>query len=208
MLEDSIHHFAETLGSKSPTPGGGAAAAYAALFGASLARMVVEFARGRKQNAEHADLFADVMARIDTSLEHLRPMGERDASAFQLVASAYSLPKGTHDEQARRDRAIQEALIGAMTVPEELAHMARDVLHALVRIKGHVGRNLIGDVGTATGLLTAAARGGELLVRSNASYIVDRERADAALARVVTVVEEVHNAERTLDETVESLIDG
>lgn len=208
MADQSIRDFAQALGTKTPTPGGGAAAGHTALFGASLGQMLIEFARGRKENANRVEEFESAADRLRTVVEHLTPMAERDAAAFSHVAGAYGLPKGTNDEKNTRIRAIQESLLGALAVPEEMVHLCRDALVALSSISDGVGRNLVGDAGTSAALLQSAARAGELLVRSNASYLHDRDKARATLLRVDAVMREIQKLRREIDLRVEDLIDG
>lgn len=208
MADQSIREFAQALGTKTPTPGGGAAAGHTALFGASLGQMLIEFARGRKDNVDRAEDFESAASRLETCVEHLTPMADRDAAAFSHVAGAYGLPQGTMDEKNSRIRAIQESLLGAMTVPEEMVHLCRDSLIALASISDGVGRNLVGDAGTSAALLHSAARAGELLVRSNASYLHDRDKARGTLMRVDAVMQEIQKLRRQIDARVEDLIDG
>ncbi len=45
---------------------------------------------------------------------------DRDSEAYELVVSAYRLPKGTDDEKAARARGIQDALKAAIAAPLEV----------------------------------------------------------------------------------------
>ena len=48
--------------------------------------------------------------------QRLLPMAERDCRSFDLVSAAYGMPKDTDQQKALREKAIQEAMIGAMVV--------------------------------------------------------------------------------------------
>jgi len=86
-------------------------------MGASLFTMVVRFSRGKKANVDREGELAAAEARLSEHLQRLLPMAERDCRSFDLVSAAYAQPKATAGEQALREKAIQEAMVGAMVVP-------------------------------------------------------------------------------------------
>ena len=92
------------------------------------------------------------------------------------------LPKDTDDEKSVRARAIEESMVGAMVVPEETLCMVRDVLRAMSTVVTLVGRNIISDLASGAEILAAGAEGAFLNVRINASYLKDRDKAEALVA--------------------------
>src|SRR5688572_6926380 len=95
MLDRSLGEVLADFAAKTPTPGGGAAAALAGALGASLCLMAVRFSMGRKgMEARHAELkFAE--RALATALDRLLPMAEKDCGAYDAVSAAYKLPKAT-----------------------------------------------------------------------------------------------------------------
>ena len=206
MIEKPFVQLVEDLAAKSPTPGGGAAAAMAACMGTALLLMVVRFSRGRKVNeARDGDL-----ARVETlllgHLTRLQPMAERDCKSFDLVSSAYKLPKDTDEQKSIRERAVQEAMFGAMVVPEEVLCMVRDVFVAAAGIIDCVGKNIASDLASGASLLVAAADGAHLNVRINAAYLTNREQADKALSRARSVRQEIQAHQSAIVAAVEKLL--
>lgn len=175
------------LAARTATPGGGTAAACTAAMGAALLLMVVRFSRGKKANEAREPDLERAERDIGACLSRLLPMGERDGAAFGLVTAAYKLPKGTEAEAGVRQRAIQQAMVGAMVVPEEALCAIRDVFVALEPVVICIGRSLASDCGAGVELLRAAAESSELMVRANASYLDDRALADAALERIAAI---------------------
>ncbi|MGE3171407.1 MAG: cyclodeaminase/cyclohydrolase family protein [Planctomycetota bacterium] len=206
MNDQSFGALVESLGQRSPTPGGGAAAAMAACMGTALLLMVVRFSRGKKQNVAREDDLARVEDLLQGHLQRLMPMAERDCAAFDQVSKAYAMPKATEAEQEIRGRAIQEAMVGAMVVPEEALCMVRDVCRAMSGVVDCVGKNIVSDLASASALLLAAGEGALLNVRVNAAYLTNRELADGTVVRAKQVLAEIRDTHRSIGTTVEKLL--
>lgn len=203
MIDQSFAKIVESLAQRTPTPGGGAAAAMAACMGTALYLMVVRFSQGKKQNVARADDLARVEGLLSAHLSRLLPMAERDCRSFDAVSSAYSMPKGTPEEQQMRARAIQEAMLGAMVVPEETLCMVRDVSQAMSGVVDCVGKNIVSDLASGSSLLLAAADGAHLNVRINAAYLDNRELAEGTVLRAKTVLAEIRSNHGAITATVE-----
>ncbi len=206
MIDAPFREFVDSLAARSPTPGGGAAASAGAAMGAALMAMVVRFTVGKKAHADREPELQEALQRIERCQALLLPMVERDMASFERVAAAYKLPHDTDQEKVVRSRAIQEALAGAMVVPEELIHIVRDVFAAVSRIADCVGRNIVSDLGAAAELLQSGARSAELLVRINAAYLHDRDQARATLGRVADVMKDVRSHHTAVNTRVEALL--
>lgn len=203
MIQQSFGKLVESLAARTPTPGGGAAAAMAGCLGTSLFLMVVRFSRGKKANADREAELTEVEQLLSGHLERLLPMAERDCKSFDLVSAAYGMPKATDDEKALRHKAIQEAMVGAMVVPEEALCMVRDVFVAMDRVADCVGKAIVSDLASGAALLLASAEGAFLNVRINAAYLENRELADTTMVRVKTVQAEIHRHQEKIADQVE-----
>ncbi len=206
MIDQPYDKFITSLAAKTPTPGGGACAAMAGAMGTSLYLMVVRFSRGKKANAERDDDLAAAETVLDDHLQRILPMAEQDCAAYDLVSSAYSLPKETEDEKAIRKSAIQEAMVGAMVVPEETMCTIRDVFGAVDRIIDCVGKNIVSDLGSGAELLRAGAESAYFNVRINAAFLDDRELADSTLSRTLDVRDEILRHHDSIRRVVDGLL--
>ena len=74
MITQSFQQLVESLAKKSPTPGGGAAAAMAGCMGTSLFLMTVRFSQGKKANADREQDLARVEALLSDYLQRMMPM--------------------------------------------------------------------------------------------------------------------------------------
>jgi formiminotetrahydrofolate cyclodeaminase len=206
MIEQTFRQLVEQTAARTPTPGGGAAAALTASLGAALLLMVVRFSRGKKKTAAREAELAAAEERLQAQIDRLLPMAERDCAAFDRVSAAYKLPKENAEHERLRARAIDEAMLGAMAVPEELICMARDVLMAIEPVADCVGASIVSDLGAGAELLRAAAEAALLNVRINARFLADRHVAAAALQRAVSVRDEVLEQHRAIGAFVEAAL--
>lgn len=191
MIQQSFEQLVASLAAKTPTPGGGAAAALTGCMGTALLLMVVRFSRGKKANVAREDDLAKVETLLEGHLARLLPMAERDCRSFDLVSAAYGMQKDTDAQKALRDKAIQEAMHGAMIVPEETLCMVRDVFLAMQGVVDCVGKAIVSDLASGASLLLAAAEGAFLNVRINAAYLTNRDLADKTVARAQQVRAEI-----------------
>lgn len=203
MIDQPFARLVETLAARTPTPGGGAAAALAACLGTALLLMVVRFSRGRKQNAGREDDLAAAEERLAGCLADLQPMAQRDCEAYDRVAAAWRLPKDSEAQQRARTAAAQEAMAGAMAVPEETLAMVRDVFEAVAGVVPCVGRSIVSDLASGAALLLAGAEGASLNVRINAAELHDRAAAGRALDRAGRLLDEVRSHHAAIRDAVE-----
>ena len=206
MISQSFEDLVGSLAKKTPTPGGGAAAAMAGCMGTALFLMVVRFSRGKKANVDREQDLARVESLLDDHLQRMQPMAERDCRSFDLVSKAYGMPKDTDEQKALRDKAIQEAMVGAMVVPEETQAMVRDVFVSMEQVVDCIGKAIVSDLASGASLLLAAAEGAFLNVRINAAYLTNRELADSTMARAKTVRAEIQRHQEAIAVKVDGML--
>lgn len=206
MIDQSFEKLVDSLAAKTPTPGGGAAAALAGCMGAALLLMVIRMARGRKANAAREEELARVESLLAGHLERLKPMADRDCKAYDRVMAAYGMPRESEEQKSLRDRVIQEAMVGAMVVPEETLCMVRDVFEAVEAVLDCVHKGPASDLASGSALLVAAADAALLNVRINAAFLFDRVLADATMVRVRAVRKDIQRRHEALQEKVEKLL--
>ncbi|MFN3242588.1 MAG: cyclodeaminase/cyclohydrolase family protein [Planctomycetota bacterium] len=203
MITQSFQELVDSMAAKTPTPGGGAAAAMAGCMGTSLFLMTVRFSQGKKANVDREDDLARVESLLGDHLKRLMPMAERDCKAFDMVSAAYGMPKDTDEQKTLRDKAIQEAMVGAMVVPEETQAMIRDVFVAMEQVSDCIGKAIVSDLASGAALLLAAAEGAFLNVRINAGYLTNRELAETTMARATAVRDEIRRQQEVIAVSVD-----
>ncbi len=184
-----LSDYLAALGSSSPTPGGGSAAALSGSFASALGSMVVSVAYAKEPTAERESL---VLGFRDLESQFLTLAAE-DERAFAAVMEAARLSKS----DASRPERLQRALEGAAAVPLKAAYAAGDVLQRLLLAEPHATRSIVSDIGVAAHLALAAARSSLLSVRADLRSMTDpdqRGQLEEACATLALRAESAHAA--------------
>lgn len=174
QLEEKVDHhgvFLSELASDKPAPGGGSAAAYSGAMAAGLVAMVARLTVGKKKYADVDARMTEIIEIADDLRNLLQANVQRDADAFNVVMTAYRMPKSTEEEQANRDQAIQHATIIAAEVPLETAIHASAVLTLAAEVAETGNTNAITDAGSAGSLALTALYAAGLNVKINAANV-------------------------------------
>ena len=177
----TLDGFLDAMGSKAPTPGGGAAAAIAGATGAALIAMVGRLTVGKPGFEDLEDRMQSLVERADGARAEFLALGDRDAEAFEVVMTAFRLPKDSDVEKASRVEAIQRGLEHAAAVPLEIARRAVDLMELAEDATAMGNPNAASDGMTAAGMLLAAVIGARANVEINASSLRDEARRQALI---------------------------
>lgn len=177
----TVSGFLDAMGSKEPTPGGGAAAAIAGATGAALIAMVGRLTVGKAGFEDLDDRMQALVERADGARAEFLALGDQDAEAFEVVMEAFRLPKESDVEKAARIDAIQRGLEHAASVPLEIARRAVDLMELAEDATAMGNPNAASDGMTAASMLLAAVVGARANVEINASSLNDEARRRALL---------------------------
>ena len=190
MKESRIVDFVDKLGSKEPTPGGGAAAGVAASMGVAAVVMAMEFSNGSKLEKNEQDLLTNRINELNEIKEIFKDIIDRDATDFEPLSNAYGMARETDEEKAARTEAIQEGLITASQPPIDLLNNAKKVLDIADEIVPLIKKGIISDVGVGVQLLRSAILSSSLNVYINASSLKDEETKNKYIKDTEQTLEE------------------
>jgi formiminotetrahydrofolate cyclodeaminase len=148
FLDQPVRGFLDQLAARTPTPGGGGAAAATGAMAAGLVAMAARFSA--RQLPEAGDL-ADEADRLRYMASQLADM---DARAYTRVL-------------ATRGPERKEALVGAAMIPLEIAAIGARVAQMAAEVAEAGNPNLRGDAMTGAVLAAASARSAASLVDIN-----------------------------------------
>src|SRR6185437_11107239 len=178
---------------RTPTPGGGGAAAITGAMAAGLVAMAARFSARQLPGAGEVADQADKLRLMAAQL------ADMDARAYTTVLDAGRQPG---DDRQRRER-TREALLGAAHVPLEIAGIGARVARLAVRVAEAGNPNLRGDAVTGALLAAASARSAASLVDINVALGgLDAElsqRAARAVADADDAADQVLNTGRAGD---------
>lgn len=183
------------LSSKSPTPGGGGAAALTA----SLALMTRRLMSGKKR---YANIKRDI-ERYRTECDGIREMTisyiDDDAVAYERIASAYKIDIGN----PHRRKEIERASFAASLPPIRIIKNMTELVPIIEWLSEHAGMMIISDVGCAASLCVSSMEMSRMNVYINMRNITTLDTspftgmADMAVTKGVTrcnlVVERVES---------------
>ena len=167
MLGASVADFLDGLAARTPTPGGGSAAALAGALSCAMARMVVAYS---KSDGERVTLFA---GRLEKADRMLRTLIDEDIAAYGALSAANREAKKNSGAAEHRE----QALIAASLVPMEMAATATTALAAMDEFKPMAGKHLLSDLGVAAVIGRACVQAAAYSVRVNASAMAKAEHA-------------------------------
>jgi formiminotetrahydrofolate cyclodeaminase len=206
--EQSLQTFLNELASKSPTPGGGGAAAVMGATAAALISMVCNLTIGKKNYESVEGDMRAVLEKAERLRGELTAMILADIDVFNTVMGAYGMPKETDEQKALRGKCIQEALQQAADVPLACARLCMEVISLSREAAEKGNRNVVSDAGVAVIAAYAALKSAALNVYVNAGSIQDQEFARTRLAEVERLQEDAERQTQDIYQRVMRRIAG
>lgn len=187
LVRMSCRDFAYETASESPAPGGGSISAYMGALGAALGTMVANLSAHKPGWDDRWKEFSGWAEQGQEVLGRLLSLVDEDTAAFNRIMAAFGLPKGTEEETAARDAAIEEATLYATQVPLRTMQEAAKVF-PIVRAMAETGNpNSVSDAGVGALAARAAVLGAQLNVAINAAGLKDRETVDRLVSEAESI---------------------
>ena len=183
--------FIEELASAAPTPGGGAACAYVGVLATCLTSMVGNLTVGKERYRNVEEEARQKLVQLERIRERLANLVRADEEAFAPLAAAYRMPRGTDEERALREAAVQEALYGASEVPLEVMETILEALGVAKFFAYNGNRSALSDIGAAATFARAAAHGVRMTVVANISSMKDEQRARIYKQRMDSLIADI-----------------
>jgi len=155
----NIYEFADELASDSPAPGGGSVAALSGTLSAGLSSMVGNLTYAKKQYKEFRELMIEVSDKAQGLKDFFTESIDKDTDAFNKIMDAFSLPKSTEEEQAERNKAIQDATKEATLIPFTVLEKSKEAAELALTVAEKGNQNSLSDSGVAGLTASAAAEG-------------------------------------------------
>ena len=181
-MDMSLSEFQSALASSNATPGGGTAAAVALGQAAALTQMVCNLTLGKEKWQEGWDSAHLAQKVAEKVLQRAGGLAKEDSDAFDLVVSAFKLPKETEDDKENRRAAIRAGTLKAAEVPLETASLGMELLSILEGLALYGNGNAASDVGVASLLASASVKGALFNVEINVASLPEAMSAPVALA--------------------------
>ena len=178
-LRAGVEPFIEQLAAATATPGGGSAAAASGAMAAALAGMVASMSRGKKACLTYESQLSEAISRLTALREELKSAIDADSDSYNVVMKAFKAAKETSGGQ----RAINDALRQAASVPLDVAEKAVEVARIAASLQPITNSNMNSDLTTAIALARAALEGALANVQINLDSIQPESPEDEAFVR-------------------------
>ncbi len=176
-IELSCIEFTDKLASKSPTPGGGGAAAYAGALAAALCSMVANLTIGKKKYSAVENDIKEILDKTEICRHELMELVAKDAEVFEPLSKAYSLPKSSEAELAFRNETMETCLYEASKIPMRIMEVCCRLIAVLDELSDKGSTLAVSDAACAASLAKSALRCANLNVLINTKSMQDRGKA-------------------------------
>jgi glutamate formiminotransferase/formiminotetrahydrofolate cyclodeaminase len=198
LMSMTCRGFLNELSIDSPAPGGGTVAALAGSLGASLAAMVANLTTRNKAYGKVCEMMCEIAVEGQAVKDRLCRLADEDTDSFNRLLEAMRLPKGTDEEIAARDEAIQVATKHATMIPFTVMEQSLEAIRLAKRVAESGMKSSASDGGVAAHVGRAGVEGAWLNVKINVPSITDEawvadllERGEAILAEARSLADEV-----------------
>lgn len=182
--------FIDELASAAPAPGGGGASAYAGAVAAACASMVGELTVGHPKYADVEPEVLGSLGRLQVLRAKLLELVDADAEAFMPLSRAWAMPKGTPEELAARESAMQSALVPACEVPLETMQACMDVLCECEIMANKGSRLAVSDAGACAAIANGAMVAASMNVWTNVRSLADAALAESFRSKTLRLMDE------------------
>jgi formiminotetrahydrofolate cyclodeaminase len=140
--------------------------------------MVGSLTVGKKKYVDVEGEIIELKKRSDDLQKALIALIDKDAEDFAPLAKAYGLPKDTPEQQAEKDRIMEEALRGATATPFEIMKKCAQAIDIIEGFAAKGSKLAISDAGVGVIFCKAALSGASLNVFINTKAMKDRSYAE------------------------------
>ena len=201
LVRMTVAGFTRETASESAAPGGGSVSATMGALGAALATMVANLSSHKRGWDDRWKEFSDVAENGQALIDELLALVDEDTAAFNRIMDAFGMPKGTPEEKAARDAAIEDATLYAASVPLKTMEASLKALPLALEMARKGNPASASDAGVAALAAVSGIRGARLNVRINAASLSDKRAAEPLLKRADEIEAEAIKLEKeVLDE--------
>lgn len=155
--DQTLQQYLQRLSERTPTPGGGSAAALAGALGAALISMVANYSLGKGKPPQIEKEIKKILQQSEKLRKRLLQLVDLDAQAYLGVVKA----------RKKSDKIKKTAAQRAREVPLEICQRCYEAVELTPYLVHHGNTYLISDVQVANELLLAAFKSAVINVQIN-----------------------------------------
>jgi formiminotetrahydrofolate cyclodeaminase len=204
LITRNVSEFLNELASPSPAPGGGSVSALAGALGTALIAMVSHLTIGKKKYTAVENGMKSTLDHSEKLRSKLTTLIDKDTDAFNLVMSAFAMPKDTDEEKNARASAIESATKEATMVPLDVMNVCLEAIDLSNFVAHNGNTNALSDAGVSALLLRAGCRGAYYNVKINLASLKDTGFIEKMKTEAAKIMAEVDTKTKVVIDHVES----
>ncbi len=184
----SIDDFLNKVADRTPTPGGGGVTGLAGALSCAMAQMVAAYSKRKSTSAEDGAAIDAAMLKLRRTDEILRALISQDAAVYKAMTTARKASFARDREDPDLEQAYQDAVLGAVAVPMEMAATAALAIGEMNKFKHIANRHLLSDLAIAAVFARATARAARCTLWVNVPEITDGDRRAKLMTNVDRII--------------------
>ncbi|HRD41004.1 MAG TPA: cyclodeaminase/cyclohydrolase family protein, partial [Bacteroidia bacterium] len=206
LVSMTLIDSADESASESIAPGGGSISAYVGSLGASLATMVANLSSHKKGWDDRWEEFSTWAEKGNYYKDELIRLVDQDTAAFNMIMTAFGLPKGTDEEKKIRTQAIQDATKFAIEIPFKVMQTTYESMEVIKAMVEMGNPNSVTDAGVGALCARSAVIGAYMNVRINGTGYDDKNFVNDIIAKGKKIEEQTIALEAEILKIVNSKI--
>ncbi len=198
LVDMDLAAFANETASESVAPGGGSISAYVGALGAALGTMVANLSSHKRGWDDRWETFSNHAVTGQEIKDNLLGLVDEDTRAFNRIIEAVRLPKGTEEEKAARQEAMQAATRYAIQVPLQVMEWSLKAFDLCEAMVDQGNPNSVTDAAVGALCIRAAVRGAFLNVQINTKDLEDRAFTEEVLEKGAAMAKEASEREKAI----------
>lgn len=174
-INETIKKYLDDLAMRTPSPGGGSAAALSGAVACALMEMALNFTIGNKDFEKFEETAQDYIGKAKNLRGRFEKLFDEDIGCYSAVSAAYKMPKDTEADKLKRQRAVKEAFKKATLVPFHICQYAVEAVRMCPNIAKGANQRLVCDVEAAVRMIEASFYSAKINILENQKSIADDE---------------------------------
>ena len=175
LLSMSVREFVESVGARSPVPGGGCVAALMSSLGAALGLMYCQLSYGQRKYSDIDPLMRSSLPVLGAACRELLLMVQEDSDAFDSILRASRMERGSAESNQLREEALQAATRRAIESPLQVIRIASRCWESMVQVARVGNPNALSDLQVGARALETGIWGAWRNVEANLPALKDKQ---------------------------------
>ena len=206
LINMTLTEFANETASESPAPGGGSISAYCGAMGVALGTMVANLSAHKRGWDEKWELFSEWAEKGIEYQNKLLSLVDEDTNAFNMIMTAFQLPKETDIDKEKRHNAIQKATKNAILTPLKVMEVSYESMGLMKKMAEIGNPNSITDAAVGALCSRTSVMGAFLNVKINCKDYNDKKFVKDILAKCNKLINKTINLEKEILDITNSKI--